>query len=190
MGQPFHQRMKSIANALAFSVLWLALFPLLLSAAVVNSWVPSGLLPHVLTCDRPGLKFHGHKAHKMQPMRAFHIPSLFSRFDPSDHINWVSVIQPAQCTWTLSRLYCRVWYVLHGLPPDNDRCLLQAIAASPEGAVNGYAIGSYLYLGIVYAFPIGLGLGGLALDLPVRRPPPPPPPPQHCCRPFGQNCMQ
>ncbi len=44
---------------------------------------------------------------------------------------------------------------------------MQAIAASPEGAVNGYAIGSYLYLGIVYAFPIGLGLGGLALDLPV-----------------------
>ena len=45
--------------------------------------------------------------------------------------------------------------------------LLQAIAASPEGAVNGYAIGSYLYLGIMYAFPIGLGLGGLCLDLPV-----------------------
>ncbi|KAK9840695.1 hypothetical protein WJX84_007535, partial [Apatococcus fuscideae] len=42
-----------------------------------------------------------------------------------------------------------------------------AIAASPEGAVNGYAIGSYLYLGIMYAFPIGLGLGGLCLDLPI-----------------------
>ena len=45
---------------------------------------------------------------------------------------------------------------------------VQAIAASPKGAVNGYAIGSYLYLGIVYIFPIGLGLGGLCLDLPVR----------------------
>lgn len=33
--------------------------------------------------------------------------------------------------------------------------------------MNGYAIGSYLYLGIVYAFPMGLGLGGLCLDLPV-----------------------
>ena len=44
---------------------------------------------------------------------------------------------------------------------------LQAVAASPEGAVNGYAIGSYLYLGIVFMLPMGLGLGGLALDLPV-----------------------
>lgn len=45
---------------------------------------------------------------------------------------------------------------------------LQAIAASPEGAVNGYALGSFLYLGIVYCFPLALGVGGLALDLPVR----------------------
>ena len=44
---------------------------------------------------------------------------------------------------------------------------VQAIAASPVGAVNGYAIGSFLYLGIVYAFPLGLGLGGLSMDLPV-----------------------
>ena len=47
---------------------------------------------------------------------------------------------------------------------------MQAIAASPEGAVNGYAIGSFLYLGIIYAFPVGLALGGLAMDLPVLPP--------------------
>ena len=76
---------------------------------------------------------------------------------------------------------------------DEAVCTVQAIAASPKGAVNGYAIGSYLYLGIVsglvmlpamvlacqcaadwalheqvYIFPMGLGLGGLCLDLPVR----------------------
>ena len=45
---------------------------------------------------------------------------------------------------------------------------VQAIAASPDGAVNGYALGSLLYLGVVLTLGMGLPLGGLALDLPVR----------------------
>ena len=57
-------------------------------------------------------------------------------------------------------------------PPLSQFGGLQAVAASPEGAVNGYAIGSYLYLGIVFMLPMGLGLGGLALDLPVCLPSP------------------
>ncbi|KAK9909531.1 hypothetical protein WJX75_003728 [Coccomyxa subellipsoidea] len=42
-----------------------------------------------------------------------------------------------------------------------------AIAAKPTAAAKGYFLASFLFLAIVFALPICLGLGALALDLPL-----------------------
>ena len=127
-----------------------------------------------LGCARPDSYARSCRAECELPWLSCHLtsPALFALYcacaetwEPS---NTSTVL--ADCVQRPCKPELQAELVVHSAVSASIVCQvgrMQAVAASPEGAVNGYAIGSYLYLGIVFMLPMGLGLGGLALDLPV-----------------------
>lgn len=64
-----------------------------------------------------------------------------------------------------SRQSCSVWTLGKGWEINTAEALRTLQSAS--ATIQGYFLGAWMYLGIIFTLPLGLGVFALALDLPI-----------------------